>query len=57
MTRPISEEDIAELLAVDAAGWLREIPQIREYYAKFGDRMPAKLSEQLDALEERLSAS
>ena len=31
-----------------------EIEPIREYFAKFGDRLPAELRAQLDALEQRL---
>ena len=33
----------------------REIPPVRELFAKFGDRLPAEVGAQLDALEERLS--
>ena len=47
-------DDLAELLSVDPAAWLAEIPAIREYYAKFGDHLPKGLTEQLDALEQRL---
>jgi len=43
-----------ELLRVDTEGWRAEVPLIREYYAKFGDRLPGALSEQVDALEKRL---
>jgi len=50
----LGEDDIAELLTVERDGWLAEIPLIREYYAKFGSHLPAELSAQLDALEERL---
>jgi len=53
----LSPEDVAELLSVDVDGWLAEIPRIREYYAKFGERMPRELLEELDALEERLNAA
>jgi len=53
----LAPDDLAELLSVDLEGWLREIPLIREYYAKFGDRMPRDLLEELDALEERLQAA
>jgi phosphoenolpyruvate carboxykinase (GTP) len=51
----LSEEAYKALLDVDAEGWLSEIPLIREYYARFGDRVPAGLFEELDALEQRLS--
>jgi phosphoenolpyruvate carboxykinase (GTP) len=50
----ISDEDVDELLAVDPESWLAEIPLIREYYAGFGDRLPAALGEELDRLEARL---
>ena len=53
----LSPEDLEELLAVEVEGWLAEIPQIREYYARFGERMPQSLSDELDALEGRLKAS
>lgn len=47
-------EDIQELLSVDKALWLSEIPQIREHLALFGERMPDALVKQADALEARL---
>jgi len=46
--------DLDALLSVDAEGWLREIPQLRAYYAQFGDKLPAELPRQLDQLEQRL---
>jgi len=53
----IDAEDMAELLRVDVQGWLDELPLIREYYAKFGDRLPQKLVTELDAMQERLEAA
>jgi len=53
----LEKEDLAELLRVDVDGWLHEIPLIREYYAKFGERMPEELVDELDRLEARLEAS
>ena len=50
----VTEEQMAELLNVDAEEWLREIDSIREHYARFGERLPAALSEELEALEARL---
>ncbi|HUY21562.1 MAG TPA: phosphoenolpyruvate carboxykinase (GTP) [Acidimicrobiales bacterium] len=50
----MSGADLAELLRVDADEWRAEVPLIREHYARFGDRLPAELAEQLDALENRL---
>jgi phosphoenolpyruvate carboxykinase (GTP) len=50
----VPRADLAELLRVDAEGWLSEIPQIRSYYAEFGSHLPARLSQELDGLENRL---
>jgi phosphoenolpyruvate carboxykinase (GTP) len=33
-----------------------ELPQVREHLAKFGDRLPKQVHEQLEALEARLDA-
>lgn len=50
----VSREDMEELLKVNKDEWLREVASIKEYYAKFGDKLPAELKKQLAALEERL---
>jgi GTP-dependent phosphoenolpyruvate carboxykinase len=42
------------LLAVDAAGWHKEIDDVAANYAKFGSHLPKALSEQLDGLRKRL---
>ena len=36
----IDEADLDTILAVDAEGWKAAIPQIRDHYARFGDRLP-----------------
>jgi phosphoenolpyruvate carboxykinase (GTP) len=51
----VSEAQLRELLSVDAEGWQNQIPQIHTHYAKFGDRLPSKLRDQLAQLEQRLS--
>ena len=43
------------ILSVDREGWKRELGLVREHYARFGDRLPAELLAQLEALEQRLS--
>ncbi|MGZ8502406.1 MAG: phosphoenolpyruvate carboxykinase (GTP) [Candidatus Limnocylindrales bacterium] len=48
--------DLAELLRVDAAAYVLEMPQFAEHYARFGDRLPAELAVQLATLGERLGA-
>lgn len=53
----MAEEDIANLMRVDTDGWLSELDGIEEYYASFGDHLPAELSSQVQALRKRLEAS
>ncbi|HNR88116.1 MAG TPA: phosphoenolpyruvate carboxykinase (GTP) [Spirochaetota bacterium] len=50
----VSDADMRELLAVDHDEWKREIASIREHYARFGDRLPRELADELAALERRL---
>ena len=47
-------EDLKQLLAVDIAGWKKEADDIAGYYAKFGEKLPGALKQQLDELRERL---
>ncbi len=49
-------EDLAELLRVDRPTIVLELPQLREHYARFGDRLPAELAAHLATLAERLGA-
>jgi phosphoenolpyruvate carboxykinase (GTP) len=51
----VDEETMAKLLDVDAEGWIKQLPQIKEHFAEFGDQLPAELRSQLDSLEERLN--
>lgn len=51
----ISDADMEKLLYVGKDEWLEEVESIKEYYAKFGDRMPQELINQLSALEERIN--
>ncbi len=51
----LPEAHIEELLSVQAEDWLLEVPRIREFYARFGDRLPGALAAELDALEKRLN--
>src|SRR5487761_130591 len=51
----VSKEDMEELLRVDVAEWRSELPLIAEHYSRFGVRLPAALSAELNELERRLS--
>ena len=48
---------VDELLSVDVEGWLAEVPLIREHFAKFGDRLPKGLHDEVAALEQRLRST
>jgi len=50
----IPAQDLAELMRVDTAAWKAELPDIEKHFKQFGDRLPARLSAQLQALKERL---
>lgn len=49
-----SIEDIDLSLAVDVDEWKAELPMIDEWLAKFGDRLPSSLHDELDTLKQRL---
>ncbi|MDQ3757338.1 MAG: phosphoenolpyruvate carboxykinase (GTP) [Actinomycetota bacterium] len=51
----VPAEDMAELLRVDVEEWRAEIPSIQEHFAQFGDHLPDTLTDELQALEKRLS--
>jgi phosphoenolpyruvate carboxykinase (GTP) len=50
----ISEEELAELFALDPQSWLAEADLTEEYFEQFGDRVPEALREQLEGLRARL---
>jgi phosphoenolpyruvate carboxykinase (GTP) len=50
----LTDDDLAKALAVDPEEWKAEIPQIQEWFEKFGDELPAVLWTELDTLKARL---
>jgi Phosphoenolpyruvate carboxykinase (GTP) len=50
----ISEDAMRQLLHVDSDLVRRQLPQLKEHLAKFGDKLPPEISAQLEALEQRL---
>ena len=52
----VTPEAIEAALAVDVDEWKAEIPQIQEWFEKFGDDLPAVLWTELDGLKARLGA-
>ncbi len=53
----LSAANLEKLLQVDVAGWLAEVPSIREHFAKFGAHLPAGMKQEVDKLEQRLKAA
>ena len=50
----MTDEALEAALAVDVEEWKAEIPQITEWFEKFGDDLPATMWTELDALKARL---
>jgi len=52
----MSAEALEAALAVDPEEWKAELPQITEWFEKFGESLPAVLWTELDGLRDRLGA-
>ena len=50
----VSEDQLKEILSVDNSLWKDEAKSIEEFYAKFGDRLPKALSDELNTLKANL---
>jgi len=50
----ITSEDLDAVLRVDVEEWRAEVPAVTEWFTKFGDKLPAVLWAELDALKARL---
>ncbi|HEY9484715.1 MAG TPA: phosphoenolpyruvate carboxykinase (GTP) [Micromonosporaceae bacterium] len=53
----LSPADIEAVLRVDTDEWRAEIPQVVEWFEKFGDKLPGVLWAELDALKARLGVT
>ncbi|MBO9532105.1 MAG: phosphoenolpyruvate carboxykinase (GTP) [Solirubrobacteraceae bacterium] len=51
----LSDEALDMLLTVDPEAVKAELPQVEAYLAQYGDRLPAEITGQLDALKARLA--
>lgn len=51
----VDEETLKGLLNVDTETWKKEAEGIKEFYKKFGDKLPKELNEELETLESRLN--
>ncbi|MGC1513194.1 MAG: phosphoenolpyruvate carboxykinase (GTP) [Acidimicrobiales bacterium] len=51
----LDEKRIVKILAVDESEWRDELPLIESHFAEVGERLPAELRDELQALEKRLA--
>jgi len=51
----VNNGDMNTILSVDVAGWREALPQIRDHYAQFGAKLPARLADALDSLDKELA--
>jgi phosphoenolpyruvate carboxykinase (GTP) len=53
----LGKAEVEELLRVDRDEWAAEVPEIRAFFDRFGDRLPRSLNQSLDALAQQLTAA
>jgi phosphoenolpyruvate carboxykinase (GTP) len=53
----LSSADQAALLAVDRGEWAAEVPEVRAFFDRFGNRLPSSLEKSLEALSGQLTAT
>jgi len=54
---PLSRADQEALLRVDREEWAAEVPEIRAFFERFGDRIPDELVRSLDTLSQQLTTA
>ena len=54
--KDFDKEKLASILKVDNAKWAKEAAGVEEFYKKFGDKLPQRLADELNGLEERTKA-
>jgi phosphoenolpyruvate carboxykinase (GTP) len=53
----LGRADVERLLRVDRNEWAAEVPEIRAFFDRFGDRLPPELSRALDSLSLQVNAA
>jgi phosphoenolpyruvate carboxykinase (GTP) len=51
----VDEADVTEALRVNAHEWRAELPQIEEWFAFIGEKLPTGISDEFEALKQRLA--
>jgi phosphoenolpyruvate carboxykinase (GTP) len=50
----VDAADLERVVSVDVAEWREELPQIEEWFARIGDKLPSGMRDELEALRLRL---
>jgi phosphoenolpyruvate carboxykinase (GTP) len=53
----LTRSQLDQLLHVDRDEWASEVPEIRAFFDRFGERLPSELGAELDALARRLGVA
>jgi phosphoenolpyruvate carboxykinase (GTP) len=53
----VGAKEMDTLLAVDRDQWAAEVPEIRAFFDRFGDRLPRELHRSLDTLSQQLATT
>ncbi len=53
----LGRAEVEELLKVDRDEWAAEVPEIRAFFDRFGDRLPRSLNRSLDVLSQQLTTT
>jgi len=51
----VDQADVAEALAVNPEEWREELPQIEEWFAFLGEKLPTGVKDEFEALKQRLA--
>jgi phosphoenolpyruvate carboxykinase (GTP) len=51
----MTPEQVEQALAVKKDEWREELPQITEWFEKFGDKLPSTMWDELEILRSRLA--
>lgn len=50
----VTQDTLRDLLSVDKELWRADAAGVREFYDRFGDKLPVELAQQLETLENNL---
>jgi phosphoenolpyruvate carboxykinase (GTP) len=53
----VSDSDMSELFRIDKNEWMGDVASLRKYFSSFGNRLPERITKELNDLETRLQKS